>query len=123
MRYMLMVMGDADYEEGKPAPAELYTLMGEFIGKLAEQGVFVDGTGLLPTRHGFRAKARDGEITLTDGPFSEAKEIVGGYAIFEVPDEDTVRRLAREFVGLHTQTGYTEVDCEIRRMEDAPEAE
>lgn len=123
MRYMMMVMGDADFEAGKPASDELQALMGEYIGRMAAEGIFVDGAGLMPSSQGFKAHARNGEISFTDGPFTEAKEIIGGYAIVDVRDEAHAREVVREFIGLHTRTGYTDVTCEIRRMEDAPAAE
>src|SRR5690606_5848712 len=74
MRYMMMIKGDADYEAGKPASEKLQGLMGEFIGKCAADGTFVDGAGLLPSSRGFKARARNGEISFTDGPFAEARE-------------------------------------------------
>ena len=117
MRYLMMIMGDADFEAGKPPSDELQQLMGEFIGKTASQGVFVDGAGLQPSSAGFKAQSRDGRISFTDGPFTEAKEIIGGYAIVEVESDEQARELVREFIEVHHKAGVMNVDCEIRPLE------
>lgn len=117
MRYMMMIKGDADYEAGKEASAELQAAMGEYIGKTASQGIFVDGAGLLPSSKGFKASSRDGEISFTDGPFAEAKEIVGGFAIVEVKDNEVAKQVVRDFIEVHHKAGVMDVDCEIRPMD------
>lgn len=122
MRYMMMVLGDAEYEAGKQASEELQARMAEYIGEMAAKGIFIDGAGLLPSRHGFRATLKGGEVTMVDGPFTESKEIVGGYAIVEVESEEQAREITREFLALHNDTGVAEGTCIIRRMEDMPAA-
>ncbi len=117
MRYMMMIMGDADYEAGGKASAELEALMGEYIGKTAAEGIFVDGAGLLPSSKGFKASSRGPEITFTDGPFTEAREIIGGFAIVEVPDNEAARKVVRDFIEVHHKAGVMNVDCEIRPMD------
>lgn len=117
MKYLMMVMGDADFEAGTPASDKLQQLMGEYIGKTASEGVFVDGAGLMPSRHGFKASARDGEISITDGPFTESKEIVGGFAIVDVRDDAHARQVARDFIEVHFKGGVMNVECEIRPFE------
>lgn len=122
MRYLMMIMGDADFEAGKPPSEELQRLMGEFIGKSASAGSFVDGAGLMPSRAGFKARSRNGEISFTDGPFAEAREVVGGYAIVDLPDNDAAKAMVREFIEVHHKAGVMHVDCEIRPLEQLPEA-
>lgn len=117
MRYLMMIMGDADFEAGKPPSDELQQLMGGFIGKSAAQGQFIDGAGLQPSSAGFKAYSRDGQISFTDGPFAEAKEIVGGYAIVEVEDDASARAMVREFIEVHHKAGVMNVTCEIRPLE------
>lgn len=118
MRYLMMIMGDADFEAGNPPSEKLQQLMGEYIGKTASQGVFIDGAGLQPSSAGFKAKSRNGAISFTDGPFAEAKEIVGGYAIVELPDNETAKALVKDFIEVHHKAGVMNVDCEIRPLED-----
>ena len=114
MRYLMMVMGNADYEAGKPPSEKLMQAMGEFIGKSVQAGQFVDGGGLLPSSHAFKARARDGKISFTDGPFAEAKEIIGGYSIVELPDDATAREMVKQFIQVHIDAGVMDVECEIR---------
>ena len=84
MRFMMLVKGNSDYEAGKPPSPELM----EAIGALAEQG-FREGTlveqgGLLPSSAGALIRVKDGKVRVIDGPFAEARELIGGYAILEV---------------------------------------
>ena len=117
MRYLMMIMGNADFEAGKPPSAELQQAMGAYIGKTATEGVFIDGAGLLPSSKGFKAKSRDGKISFTDGPFAEAKEIIGGYAIVELPDNEAAKALVKDFIEVHVNAGVLDVDCEVRPLE------
>lgn len=117
MRYLMMIMGDADFEAGKPPSDELVKAMGAYIGKTASQGVFIDGAGLKPSSSGFKAKARGGKVSFTDGPFAEAREIVGGYAIVEVADHAAARQVVRDFMQVHFDAGMMDLDCEIRPLE------
>jgi hypothetical protein len=96
-----------------PPPALL-----QAIGKLADEatkaGVFVETAGLAPTAAGTRVRLSKGKISVTDGPFTEAKEVVGGYAIFDVGSKEEVLEWTRRFMELHRQhwpnwEGVTEV--------------
>ena len=117
MRYLMMIMGDADFEAGNPPSEKLDQAMGAYIARAAAEGVFVDGGGLMPSRHGTKVSARGGAITFTDGPFTEAREIVGGYAIVEVRDDAHAREVVREFMQVHFDAGLMNLDCEIRPLE------
>lgn len=118
MRYFVSVMGDADYEAGRPAPAELYPLMGEYVEKELASGRLVHTGGLEPSRDGYEVIARDGVITVKDGPFAEAREVIGGYAIVEVADDEEVLAMTREFIEVHFRGGIRDVHCQIRRIDD-----
>ena len=113
----MMIMGDADFEAGNPPPENLAQAMGAYIARTAAEGVFVDGAGLMPSRHGAKVSARNGTVTFTDGPFTETKEIVGGYAIVEVRDDAHAREVVREFMQVHFDAGVMNLDCEIRPLE------
>jgi hypothetical protein len=92
--------------------------MGPFVEKQAKRGVLVETGGLLPTARGARMTAVNGTFTVTDGPFTEAKEAIGGYAIVEVGSKEEAIALSREFLQLHVDVlgpGYTGVS-EIREM-------
>jgi hypothetical protein len=91
------------------------------MGKLAEDatkaGVLVETGGLLQSAAGARVRVSGGKITVTDGPFAEAKELVGGYAILEVKSKAQAIEETRRFMELHRQhwPGW-EGEAEIRQI-------
>ncbi len=122
MRFMMMVKGDAAYEAGTPPPAALEAAMGALIEKEARTGRLVEMGGLLPSAKGARVRVRKGKITVVDGPFAEAKELIGGYAVFELASKEEAIQSAREFMQLHVDVlgpSY-EGECEVRQLADAP---
>lgn len=115
MRFMYIVT--SPQPDKGPTPALM-----EAMGKLAEReikaGRMLDTGGLLPiAMSGARVSITDGKLGVTDGPFVEAKELIGGYAIFELRDMDEAVAAAREFMGLHLEhmPGW-EGTCEVRVM-------
>lgn len=117
MRYMMFIKHTQDYGNVK-APAGLYEAMGKFIEDAAKKGQFVDGAGLQPTAAGNRVTLKNGTITVTDGPFTESKEIVGGYAIIDAKSREEALELARQFMELHRIHWPTfEGQCEVRPFE------
>ena len=117
MRYMLFIKHPGDYE-GEQAPQALYDAMGEFIGEQARKGAFIDGAGLQPLRRATRVRLAGGRIQVTDGPFAEAKEVVGGYALCEFPSHEAAVALATEFMELHRRHWPEfEGECEVRPFE------
>ena len=75
------------------------------IQKISEReikaGRMIDNGGLMPLQTGARVRIADGKLSVIDGPFVEAKEVIGGYAIFELRDKDEAVAMAREFMQLH----------------------
>jgi hypothetical protein len=122
MRYLLTVMGDTNYEAGKPASPALYAAMGKFMSESMQAGVMISAGGLKPSSAGARLNARDGRIAVLDGPFSEAKEVVGGYAFIEAPSKAAAIEIARKFVEVHFEGGVHDVDVEIREVAGGPGA-
>jgi hypothetical protein len=117
MRYMMFIKHTEDYR-GKQVPASLYEGMGKFVEESQRNGTFIDGAGLLPTSDGHRVKLRGGKITITDGPFTESKEIVGGYALIEAASKDEALQLAHKFMDLHrVHWPAFEGECEVRPLE------
>ena len=89
---------------------------------MAEQqksGVFVSAGGLKPTAQGARVRIKDGKLRVSDGPFTEAKEIIGGFAILNAGSKKEAVELAKEFMDLHIRhwPGW-EGECEVREMEE-----
>ena len=87
MRFMSMVKSSEDHRLGPP-PQALMEAMDKLGQEMTKAGVMVDMGGLLPTAMGaYRVRLSRGKLSVTDGPFSEAKEVIGGYAVFDVQDE------------------------------------
>ena len=118
MRYMMFIKHTQDYGNVQ-APASLYEEMGKFIEEATRSGNFVGGAGLQPTSAGTRVKLKGGKISVVDGPFTESKEIVGGYAIIDAKSRDEALGLARRFMELHQKHWPTfEGECEMRPLEE-----
>jgi hypothetical protein len=112
MRIMYIVT--SSQPPGLPSPA-----LAEAIGKLADReikaGRMLDSGGLLPVAMGAQVKIQDGKLSVVDGPFVETKELIGGYAIFELHDKEEAVASAVEFMQLHREhmPGW-EGTCEVR---------
>lgn len=77
-----------------------------------------EGAGLMPTTKGTRVKLKGGQISMVDGPFTESKEIVGGYALFETKTREEALQYAREFMEIHRKHWPEfEGECEMRPLE------
>ena len=90
MRYLLMTNGDT-----QPADETMYVEMGKFVAELSQQGVLLATGGLAPD--GISVTSRDGEVTFTDGPFTEAKETIAGFALIDVRSKEEAIELSRRF--------------------------
>jgi hypothetical protein len=88
MRFMVLVHPGADYEAGAMPTTESLEAMTKYNQELVKAGVMLAGEGLHPTSKGARVRFEGGESTVIDGPFTEAKEIVGGYWIWECGSRD-----------------------------------
>jgi hypothetical protein len=122
MRYLMMVKGDDDYEAGKPPSPEMMAAVGAHAEKMAKAGVLLDMGGLLPSAAGAKVVIEGGKARVVDGPFSESKELIGGYAILKADSKEEAIRLGREFMQLHVDVlgpSYSG-ELEIRQMADGP---
>jgi len=118
MKYLMLIKHDERYRS-QPIPQGLLDAMSPFVREKMESGVITDTNGLKPTAEGFRVRTSGGKLKVTDGPFAEAKELVGGYAIAEVKSREEALDLARQFMELHRiHWPEFEADCEVRRVED-----
>jgi hypothetical protein len=81
---MIIIKSDKNTEAGMLPDEKLLTDMGKFNEKLAEAGVMLAGEGLQPSSKGSRVKFSKGKVTVTDGPFTEAKELIAGFWIWRV---------------------------------------
>jgi hypothetical protein len=118
MRFMMFIKHPKDYEMSQVPPA-LFGPMGAFVEAQMKKGTIVDGAGLQPLAKGTRLRIADGKIKVTDGPFSEAKEVVGGYALCEAETHAEAIAVATEFMELHRTYWPTfGGECEVRPLED-----
>jgi hypothetical protein len=116
MKYLAFVRHSESYREAGPPPA-LMDAMGRFVQKSLQDGSLVDTGGLLPSTDGFRVRLKQGAITVTDGPFTETKEVIGGWAILEADSKAEALRIAREFMELHRKYWPEfEGESEVRPM-------
>jgi len=118
MRYLTFIRHSESYRQSGP-PAALMEAMGKFVEKSMKDGTLVDTGGLLPSKEGARVRLANGKITVTDGPFSESKEVIGGWAILELKSKEEAIRVATEFMELHRKhwPGF-EGESEVRPMFD-----
>jgi len=117
MRFLSMIR--IDETTGQVPSEQLMADMGKLIEELTRTGQLVSTAGLRPTSEGVRVKLhRGGRLTAVDGPFTEAKEVIGGYAILEAPSLAQAVELTRRFLEVHG-TDW-DVECEVRQL-DGPE--
>src|SRR5258706_15414951 len=99
MKYLTFIRHSESHRQSGP-PAALMEAMGKFVQKSLKDGTLVDTGGLLPSKDGVRVRLANGKITVTDGPFSESKEVIGGRAILKADSKAEEIRIATEFMEL-----------------------
>ncbi|MEO5666133.1 MAG: YciI family protein [Nocardioides sp.] len=117
-------MGFVRMEEniGMP-PQSLFDAMDAYIGERQANGVFIDGGGLYGTEDAVNFVVREGEVTRVDGPYAEAKEIVGGWSLLEYATIEEAVADQEEFAALHAKH-WPEVTvvATLRQISGGPEA-
>jgi hypothetical protein len=118
MKYMMLIKHAENFEM-KDVPPALFEAMGQFVEANMKSGVIVDTAGLKKTRDGSRVRLERGTLTVTDGPFVETKEVVGGYAIVEAASREQALQVARDFMEIHRiHFPAFDGECEMRPFED-----
>jgi len=118
MKYLMLIRHAESYRS-QPIPQGLLDAMGVFVTAGFKSGVLKDTAGLKATAEGFRVRSSGGKLHTTDGPFTESKEIIGGYALVDVKSRDEALDIARQFMELHrVHWPAFEGDCEVRPLED-----
>ena len=117
MRYMFIVKGSESLAASGPPPAALIEAIERLGEEATKNGKMVSFGGLKPTSSGARMRITAGTIVTTDGPFSESKEVIGGFSILNVASREEALQEARTFMELHRVhwPGW-EGEIEIRRM-------
>ena len=111
MRFMTIVRSK---ESGAVPPPEMFEAVERFNEEATAKGVLVSFGGLMPTAAGAIARVEKGKVAITDGPFSEAKEVLGGFAIFDLKSKAEMYEWTRRFLELHAKiwpefTGSVEI--------------
>jgi hypothetical protein len=97
MRYMMLLSATTP---STPPPPELYEAIMRLGGEATEAGVLLDTAGLLPSASGARVTLAGGHLAVTDGPFTESRELIS-YALYEVRSRDEAIEWASRFMELH----------------------
>jgi len=115
MRFIVMGMATKESEGGPPPTPEAFAAMQQYNEELAKAGILLAAEGLAPTSAGARVKFSGDNITVIDGPFAEAKEVVAGFTILKVKSKkeaiEVVKRLPNIFPN-------GEAEVEIRKLMD-----
>ena len=121
-RYMMLITHSEDLRT-ESIPQSLHDEMGEFVTENLKRGVLIDTNGLRPTSESTRVRQSRRKLTVTDGPFTEAKEVVGGYALVEVGSKKEAVDLATKFMEIHLRH-WPEFEgaCEVRPIDGGESA-
>ena len=114
MRYLSIIR--ADERQGVP-PQGLMDAIDKHVTKTLQNGTVVSTGGLAPSSAGIRIRIQRGRLTVTDGPFAETKEVIGGYAVLAGDSREDVIRATRGFMQLHLDHWPEwEGECELREL-------
>ncbi|MFI0259302.1 YciI family protein [Streptomyces sp. NPDC017056] len=115
-RFLTLIrIDERDVPEGGPSP-ELRERMGALMEEITKAGVMLDTAGLAPTSEGTRVTWSGGKITSTDGPFTETKEVIGGYSLIQAKDKAEALEWAKRFLRVHEEN-WT-VTAEVREINE-----
>src|SRR5678815_4042482 len=98
MRFMMIVKADREFEEGRPPNPELMAAIAKLADEATKRGQMVAAGGLLPSSQGVRIRVSGGKTSVIDGPFAETKELVGGFAIFDLSSKEEAIENGRQFM-------------------------
>lgn len=115
-RYLSLVKIDEATAPAEGPSPELMERMGELLEEITKAGVMLDTAGLMPSVQGKRVHWEGGAVSVTDGPFTESKEVVGGYALMQCKDMAEALEWTKRFVKVHGPE-WT-VTCEVREIQE-----
>jgi len=116
MRYLSMIRIEENID--KVPSEQLINDMGKLMDEMIRAGQLISTAGLRPTSEGTRVRLRRGELSMTDGPFTESKEVISGFAIIEAKSKEEATELTRRFLAVHGDDW--DIECEVREL-DGPE--
>ena len=116
MRFLSLIR--IDEKRGQAPSEQLMQDMGRLIEEMTREKVLISTAGLRPTAEGVRVRLRAGRLSTIDGPFTEAKEVIGGYAVLEASSMKQAIELTQRFLRVHGDEW--DIECEVRPL-DGPE--
>lgn len=118
MRFMMMIKTP----EAGPPSVELLAAVGKLSQEMAAAGVLLEAGGLASSAKGARVRLAGAKVTVLDGPFTESKELIGGFAILQAASKADAIELGRRFMQVHADIlgPHYEAECEIREMAGSP---
>ena len=120
MRYMMIVTGSENLAVSGPPPAALFAEIDRLAEEGTKNGTLVSFGGLQPTSTGARIRVTNGKLITTDGPFTESKEVIGGFSIMNVASREEALAEGRKFMELHrVHWPKWQGELEIRLMYEA----
>ncbi|HEX6530035.1 MAG TPA: YciI family protein [Burkholderiales bacterium] len=113
MRFLSMIR--VDETTGQRPSERLMRDMGQLIDEMTRQGVLISTAGLRPSAEGARIRLRGGKLSTVDGPFTESKEVIGGFAILEAKSRREALELVQRFLRIHGDEW--DIECELRQLD------
>lgn len=118
MRFLSMIR--INENTGQVPSEQLLADMGKLMEEMTAAGALIDTAGLRPTSEGVRVRLSRGKLSAIDGPFTESKEVIGGYALFEAKSREDAIELTRRFLRVHGDEW--DIECELREVGGCNEA-
>jgi hypothetical protein len=116
MRFLLLIQMPVDHQQPLVDDDELATSMGALLEEMASAGILLDTAGLRPIDEAVQVQLSRGSQTVVNGPFTESKEIVGGYCLVQARSRDEAVHWAARFLALHR--GDWKMTMEIRQLDE-----
>jgi hypothetical protein len=113
MRFMIIRKADRQTETGTMPTEQMLAAMGGYMKEMSDAGVLLGGEGLKPSSEGARVKFTKGKPRVIDGPFSETKELIAGWALIRVNSRDEAVEWAKRWPAIESET---DVELEIRPL-------
>ena len=110
MKYLSMIR--IQENTGQKPSERLMAELGKLIDEMMREGTLLRTAGLRPTSEGFRVRSNHGKLSVTEGPFVETKEVIGGFAVIEARSLEHAKELTKRFLEIHGDEWNLE--CEVR---------
>ena len=114
MRFLSMIR--INENSGLKPSEQLMADMGKLMEEMTKEGTLLDTAGLRPTAEGARVRLAHGKLAVKDGPFTESKEVIGGYAMLSADSMEEALECAKRFLRVHGDEWN--VECEVRQVDE-----